>query len=102
MIVTQTLEEKIKQRRSQMLVHSYLYYWLDESIVSDYQWQAWADDLVELQKDFEGDLDFYDEAFYDWDGSTGCHLPKDEWVVNAALWLFRIHYSKKVQVTKTY
>ena len=79
----QTLSEKIRQRRSQMLIHSYLYYELDENIVSDDKWQQWADELVELQKQ-KMKIGFYDEAFADWTGASGAFLPSDNWVKERA------------------
>lgn len=79
----QTLSEKIRQRRSQMLIHSYLYYELDENIVSDDKWQQWADELVELQKQ-KTKIGFYDEAFADWTGASGAFLPFDNWVKERA------------------
>ena len=45
----QTIKEKIRQRRSQMLVHSFLYYKLDDPIIDDDKWQRWANELAELQ-----------------------------------------------------
>ena len=79
----QTLSEKIRQRRTQMLVHSYLYYVLDENVVDDHKWQQWADELTELQKEKKV-IGFYDKAFSDWSGATGTHLPFDPWVVQRA------------------
>jgi hypothetical protein len=87
----QTLSEKIRQRRTQMLIHSYLYYVLDENVVDDGKWQQWADELVELQKQRK-DIGFYDEVFADWSGATGTHLPFDKWVVDRAKWL--LHYKE--------
>ena len=87
----QTLSEKIRQRRTQMLIHSYLYYVLDENVVDDGKWQQWADELVELQKQNK-DIGFYDEVFADWSGATGTHLPFDKWVVDRAKWL--LHYKE--------
>ena len=46
-----TVKEIIRQRRSQMLVHSYLYYRLDKPIISDDTWQKWANELAELQRE---------------------------------------------------
>jgi hypothetical protein len=86
----QTLSEKIKQRRHQMLVHSYMYYVLDENVVDDGKWQEWADELTELQKQRK-DIGFYDEVFADWDGSTGCHLPQDPWIIHRCEWLIKNH-----------
>lgn len=91
--VIQTVPEKIKQRRSQMLIHSCIYYELDDNIVSDHKWQEWAFELAELQKKHpeHTNIGFYDQYFIDWDGSTGCHLPhRDSWVYNKALRLLRM------------
>ena len=79
----QKLSEKIRQRRIQMLVHSYLYYELDENIIDDHKWQEWADELVELQKQ-KMEIGFYDEAFRDWTGASGAFLPFDKWVKDRA------------------
>ena len=84
----QTLSEKIRQRRTQMLVHSYLYYELDQNIITDEKWQQWADELVELQKE-KLEIGFYDEAFKDWSGATGMHLPFEDWVKARAKNLLR-------------
>jgi hypothetical protein len=79
----QTLSEKIKQRRTQMLIHSYLYYTLDDTVITDDKWQQWADELTELQKR-KSNIGFYDKEFSDWNGSTGMHLPSPAWIVNKA------------------
>jgi hypothetical protein len=79
----QTIEEKIKQRRTQMLLHSYLYYELDSPIITDDKWQQWADELTELQETIKV-IGFYDEAFADWSGATGCHLPFDDLIIKKA------------------
>lgn len=71
----QTIGEHIKQRRVQMLVHSCIYYVLADSVVSDHQWQQWANELRDTQQRFGGEIGFFDDAFRDWDGSTGFHLP---------------------------
>jgi hypothetical protein len=81
--------EKIKQRRSQMLIHSYLYYVRDSPVVSDDQWQVWANELTTLQQAHGVTVGFYDAEFADWAGETGCHLPQDEWVTRKALQLTR-------------
>ena len=89
---SQKLKEKIKQRRTQMLVHSCIYYEMDKNIVDDSTWQKWADELRDLQKDnpLLCTIDFYDEAFARWDGSTGHHLPlKDRWVYDRATLLIK-------------
>ena len=69
-----------------MMVHSYLYYVLDSPVISDDKWQQWADELTALQQQ-KKQIGFYDEEFVDWDGSTGMHLPKDDWIDYRARWL---------------
>lgn len=91
MATAQTTAERIRQRRQQIAVHSYLYYQLDSPIVSDDTWQRWSNELVTLQRDFTGRVLFYDRAFFDWDGSTGMHLPKDAWIAEKAAKLLRQH-----------
>lgn len=87
----QKIFEKIKQRRSQMLVHSCLYYEFDTNIVTDHQWQAWADELAQLQKDYPHlceKMGWYDDYFRDWNGSSGYNLPhRDPWVLKTANYL---------------
>lgn len=71
-----TIQEKIRQRRRQMLVHSYIYYELNQNIVSDHQWSEWAKELAQLQKDYpkeSAEVEEYDQ-FKDWDGSSGAFL----------------------------
>jgi hypothetical protein len=89
----QTLSEKIRQRRIQMLVHSYLYYEMDENIIDDHKWQEWADELVELQKQKKV-IGFYDKEFSDWTGASGAFLPKDKWIIERAKRLLYYKESK--------
>lgn len=87
-----TIEERIKQRRLQMLVHSYIYYELDKNLVTDFQWATWAKELAQLQTDYpnESAKVIYANAFEGWDGSTGAFLPyKDEMIVTIANRLLR-------------
>lgn len=72
----QTIKEKIRQRRRQMLVHSYIYYELNENIVSDHTWAKWAKELQELQEKYPKEsveVEEY-EQFKNWDGSSGAFL----------------------------
>lgn len=78
-------EELIRRRRAQMLVHSYAYYVMDTQLISDHQWQAWADELARINRP----IGFYDKAFEGWDGSTGYHLPKEPWIHSKVLQLLR-------------
>lgn len=86
----QTKAERVRQLRLNMMVHSYLYYKLDTQIISDHQWQAMADELTARQADHYPVIGCYDDAFRDWDGSTGYHLPFDAWTINKAQYLLRI------------
>jgi hypothetical protein len=95
-VVQQTIPEKIKQRRSQMLVHSCLYYDMDDSIIDDHTWQRWADELSELQNEYPQHckIGFFDKEFVGWDGTSGYHLPlRDPWVRNKATQI--LSYSEK-------
>ena len=76
-MVKQTIKEKIRQRRTQMLVHSYIYYEKDDNVVDDFTWQKWADELRDLQNNHpdECNIGFYDKEFKDWTGAGGSHLP---------------------------
>lgn len=94
----QTIAEKIKQRRLQLLVHSCIYYKLDQNIVSDSQWNKWSEELKQLQSeypDISKEVEWFN-AFDDWDGSTGAFLPlDDEWVMNKANQLLVLHNQSK-------
>lgn len=70
------IAEKIQQRRYQMLVHSYIYYEMNENIISDSQWSKWAVELAELQRKYPDIAERvpYADDFDDWDGSSGAFL----------------------------
>jgi hypothetical protein len=70
------IAEKIQRRRYQMLVHSYIYYELDNNLIHDSQWSKWATELAELQSKYPeiSNQVIYAEDFEDWDGSTGAFL----------------------------
>ena len=91
------VRQKIRQRRRQILVHSYIYYELDDSIVSDNQWTKWALELVELQRKFPfiaEQVEFHAD-FLDFDGSTGYSLPyRDPRIAGTAEWLLKYHREK--------
>lgn len=94
----QTISEKIQQRRLQILVHSYIYYELDQNIISDAQWSKWANDLVELQKKYpkEAESVMYADKFKDFDGSTGMDLAYfDDFIVNRANYLLSMKNTLK-------
>ena len=83
-----SVREIIRQRRAQMLIHSCIYYELNDNIVSDHKWQAWAFELAKLQNENPNDckIGFFDEYFNDWTGAAGGrHLPlRNGWVYRTA------------------
>ena len=93
-VVKQTIEEKIKQRRLQILVHSFIYYDLNENIISDDKWSQWAKELVFLQKEFPeiSKKVIYYDTFKDFDGSTGFDLDyRNPDIIDKAYRLLRYH-----------
>ena len=89
---TNNIASKILQRRLQILVHSYIYYELNNNIISDDKWSSWAMELVKLQKDnplIASKLP-YAKEFMDFDGSSGYNLPyKNKEIVEKAIRLLR-------------
>lgn len=70
------IAEKIQRRRYQMLVHSFIYYEMNENIISDSQWSQWAVELAQLQSKYPNISKqvIYAEDFEGWDGSSGAFL----------------------------
>ena len=70
------IAEKIKRRRYQMLVHSYIYYELDKNLITDSQWSKWATELADLQRAYPeiASTIIYAKDFEGWDGSSGAYL----------------------------
>lgn len=94
------IKEKIRQRRRQMLVHSYIYYELDDNIVSDVQWAKWAKELEQLQKNYpkeSAEVEEY-EQFKDWDGSSGAFLNFSEAIKTVAKILLGIKSPSQTQI----
>ena len=80
-----------------MLVHSYIYYELDQNIISDGTWSRWAVELVKLQEqypDIAAEVEFADE-FKDWDGSSGAFLIFPDFVSTVAKKLLELEQKKK-------
>lgn len=87
------IQELIKRRRYQMMVHSFIYYELNDNIIDDVKWSKWAMELQELQEKHPNDSkavkDYYDE-FVGWDGSTGAFLKFDRATMGRAYMLLRM------------
>lgn len=83
--VKDRIREFIHRRRLQMIIHSVIYYRLDENLISDHTWQLWANQLAEVQRQYKTltCIAFHDELFEDWDGSTGNHLCLSEYYSQA-------------------
>ena len=88
-----TIEEDIRRYRLQMIVHSVIYYRLNDNIISDQQWSEWALELENLQTrypDIASECPLAD-AFEDFDHSTGENLPLDDlWALNKAQYLLML------------
>lgn len=71
------LAELITRRRRQILVHSVLYYKLNQPTISDHTFDKWSKELAELQSEYPeiaATCEKHDE-FKDFDGSSGHDLP---------------------------
>ena len=70
-----------------MLINSYIYYELDDNIISDYDFDRFATQLRDLQDTYP-ELHFigvYDKDFIGWTGESGAFLPlKDPYVIRRA------------------
>ena len=72
------VQELIHRRRRQILVHSIIYYARGTNIISDATFDSWGQELVKLQADHPEDseaVEYMLEAFWDFTGDTGFHLP---------------------------
>lgn len=67
---------RIEALQRWIIVHSILYYEMDNSVVEDKQFDANAKQLVQMQQDYEDEAKEtqYWYMFYDFDGSTGFDL----------------------------
>ena len=81
------IAELINRRRRQVLIHSVIYYRLNDNLISDSQWSEWAKELYDLQKQYPeiAMTCVYAKDYKDFDPSTGFNLPlEDIWAVNKA------------------
>lgn len=74
--VSPKILELINKRRRQILVHSYLYYKWNTSLISDFTFDSWCKELVKLQNDHprEAEKAVFPEAFKGWTGFSGYDL----------------------------
>ncbi|ERB55324.1 hypothetical protein N806_29830 [Rhodococcus sp. P27] len=100
--VTQTIPERINHLRRLLIIHSYLYYVRNKTLVSDAQFDKWAYELVDLQARYPEEsagVEYERKAFEDFDGSTGFDLPiHTEEVARRALTIYELATERKPQI----
>lgn len=74
--------EVIKQRRRQIILHSCLYYYFDETIIPDSKFDEWSKELVKLQEENPEYKDEFSRYFDGWGGETGYHLCNNDTLDN--------------------
>ena len=69
----------IHRRRQQILVHSVLYYRMNENLIDDATWSRWAVELEDLQSRYTeiAKTVTMHKEFENFDHSTGSDLPLD-------------------------
>lgn len=88
------VKERIEYLRKKLLVHSIIYYRLDENLISDEKWAEWALELERLTQEYPqiAQNAFLAEGFRDFDHSTGYNLPLETpWAMDMALYLVKMH-----------
>ena len=82
-----------------MVVHSAIYYVLNDNIISDNEWATRAKELVRLQEEYPevASQVIYADEFKDFDGSTGFNLPHDDRVMAKAQYLLMIRSKRRCQ-----
>lgn len=88
--ITTDVLQTINQRERQIMVHSYLYYERDTSIITDSIFDRWMRELVDLKNKYP--REFKKSALYEdfknFEGGTGMGLPYTQiWVINKAEFL---------------
>jgi NAD-dependent DNA ligase len=87
------IAQLITRRRNQILVHSCLYYRLNDSVIPDYTFDLWSKELADLQTQFPhiAEQCDYHKEFEKFDGSSGFDLPiHDPRVIGQAVFVKRI------------
>lgn len=78
--------EWITRRRKQIMVHSVIYYRMADSLWSDFEFDRYAKQLVQLQADYpkEASEAIFAEEFKDFDGTTGFQFIDNPWAIRKA------------------
>lgn len=65
--VPEDIKSLIRRRRLQVIVHSCIYYRLNNNLISDFQYDSWSKELAKLHKKYGViKINCYDEYFEDW------------------------------------
>lgn len=73
----EVVKEFINRRRRQIVFHSIAYYRFGANLISDDQWDVWANELVVCQNkhpELSNQVEYMRDIFKDWDGITGYDL----------------------------
>ncbi|PDY93235.1 hypothetical protein CON09_08390 [Bacillus anthracis] len=92
------LLEWMNRRQRQILVHSFLYYQLNENIISDSDFDKWSKELYEAMKENPdvAKRSVYYKDFLEFDGSSGYDLPyANPEVQHSGYRLLKIHAEKR-------
>jgi NAD-dependent DNA ligase adenylation domain len=92
--------EWVNRRQRQILVHSFLYYQLDTSIIADHIYDLWCKQLAVFMKENPeiAKQSFYYEAFKEFDGSSGYDLPFTiPHIQSTGYKLLKIHEKRKLK-----
>ena len=92
------VKERIEYLRKKLLVHSIIYYRLNENLIPDEKWAEWALELEQLTQEYPriAQNAFLAEGFKDFDHSTGYNLPLETpWAVQKAMEL--VLYDQKIR-----
>jgi len=97
MLLNKDLIRWMDRRERQILVHSFLYYRMDENIVSDHSYDLWSHELADSIQDHESEFKqtAYYKDFIGFTGSTGMDLPLGSpEIERIALRLLAIHLKR--------
>ncbi len=93
------IARRIRKLRAMILINSSIYYDLNDSIITDHDWDRIAYSLVALQTKYPqlvNKINYFDKEFSDFDGSTGYALPyRTSMIFGIAQRVLNHHYKLK-------
>lgn len=77
MKVDKNIYKKIQNQRLNILIHSYIYYELNDNRISDHEFDRRCQILVRLQEMYPVEASYarWSDEFYNWKGESGYGLP---------------------------